>query len=66
MSKSSIGVVQQVKLALKPANRLATIIGFLLGGFVPLACYWISHHEHAAFTSEGAHCGLALRHCATW
>ena len=50
-SKQSIGVVQQVKLALKPNNRLATVIGFLLGGFVPLACYWISHHENAAFTA---------------
>ncbi len=54
MSKSAIGVVQQVKLACKPSNRLATIIGFLLGGFVPIACYWISHHEQAAFTADGA------------
>lgn len=49
-----IGVVQQVRLALKPRNRLPTLIGFLLGGFVPLACYWLAHHEGAAFTSQGA------------
>ena len=49
----TLGVVRQVRLACKRGNRLATLIGFLLGGFVPLACYWLAHYEHAAFTAEG-------------
>lgn len=39
------GVVAQVKLALNPRNRLATALGFVLGGFVPLAIYFVSHSE---------------------
>lgn len=54
-----IGVVAQVRLALKPRNRLPTLIGFLLGGIVPLGCYWLAHHEQAAFTQAGAR-SLAL------
>lgn len=50
---SRLGVVQQVRIALKGRNRLPTLIGFLLGGFVPIACFWLAHHEHAAFTAEG-------------
>jgi hypothetical protein len=37
----------------KEGNRLATLIGFLLGGFVPLACYWLAHYEHAAWSEQG-------------
>lgn len=40
-----LGVVGQIKLALLPKARLATSMGFLLGGFVPLATFWLSHHE---------------------
>jgi hypothetical protein len=47
------GVVQSVRIALKPRNRLPTLIGFLLGGFVPLACFILAHHEHAAWSAQG-------------
>lgn len=43
-----LGVVQQVKLALHPKARLAAFIGFLLGGFVPLASYILAHSEFSA------------------
>lgn len=39
------GVVAQVREAFRPKNRLATTLGCLLGGFVPLASYVVSHHE---------------------
>jgi hypothetical protein len=41
-----LGVVEQVRQAFRPANRLATFVGFLLGGFVPLATYVVAHYEH--------------------
>lgn len=40
-----LGVVGQVRHALHPRALLATITGFLLGGFVPLASFWLSHRE---------------------
>lgn len=40
-----LGVVEQVTLALRPRARLATLMGFLLGGFVPLASYVVAHYE---------------------
>lgn len=42
---TTIGVVQQVRTAFKPHNRLATTLGALLGGFVPLATYTVAHNE---------------------
>lgn len=39
------GVVEQVREAVKPKNRLATTLGFLLGGIVPMASYVLAHHE---------------------
>ncbi len=47
------GVVSQVRTALKARNRLPTLIGFLLGGFVPIMCYWLAHHEGAAWSESG-------------
>ena len=44
-SVKSSGVVSQVRAALQPKARLATCLGFLLGGFVPLASYVVAHHE---------------------
>ena len=41
----SLGVVDQVRLALRPRSRLAFGIGLLLGAFVPLATFVISHTE---------------------
>lgn len=38
-------VLQQVKLALSPGKRLPTLLGFLLGGFVPLASFIVAHYE---------------------
>lgn len=39
------GVVAQVRTALAPRARLATLIGCVLGGFVPIAVYVVAHHE---------------------
>lgn len=47
-SKLPLGVVEQVRVALQPKNRLATLLGFLLGGFVPLASYVVAHYEIAS------------------
>lgn len=40
-----LGVVSQVRLALQPRSRLPFAIGLLLGAFVPLATFVISHTE---------------------
>lgn len=40
---NKLGVVDQVVLACKPKNRLATAMGFLLGGVVPVATYLEAH-----------------------
>jgi VIT1/CCC1 family predicted Fe2+/Mn2+ transporter len=47
-STARFGVVLQVRSALEPANRLATLLGFMLGGFVPIACYFVAHFEITA------------------
>lgn len=39
------GVVAQVRAALHPRARLATLLGCILGGFVPLASYVVAHGE---------------------
>jgi hypothetical protein len=41
----TMGVVEQVRTALKPCNRLAFGLGAALGSFVPVASYWLAHHE---------------------
>lgn len=43
----SRSVVGQVRVALQPANRLASFLGAILGGFVPLSTYVLSHSELA-------------------
>jgi hypothetical protein len=40
-----LGVVQQVRVAFGRRNRLAATVGAALGSIVPLASYWLSHHE---------------------
>jgi hypothetical protein len=40
-----MGVVDQVMLAFKARNRLATMMGFLLGGVVPVATYLEAHAD---------------------
>jgi hypothetical protein len=47
------GVVAQVRLALRPKARLATLLGCLLGGFVPLASYVVAHREVDTGTAHG-------------
>lgn len=42
---TSLGVLDQVAQAAKPTNRLAFIIGSLLGGFIPVASYTVCHLE---------------------
>lgn len=41
-------VVEQVRSATRPRARLATALGALLGGFVPLATYCAAHHDWSA------------------
>lgn len=41
-------VVDQVAMAVRPRNRLPTLMGAFLGGFVPLATYVIAHLELGA------------------
>lgn len=45
--RQSLGVVEQVRLSLRRGSRLAFALGVLLGGFVPIATYVISHTELA-------------------
>lgn len=40
-----LGVVAQVRAAFRARNRLPALLGFLLGGFVPVACYVLAHAE---------------------
>jgi len=40
-----MGVVDQVVLALHARNRLATALGFVAGGVVPVATYVEAHHD---------------------
>lgn len=39
------GIVGQVRAAFAPHARLATFIGAVLGGFVPVASWQLAHHE---------------------
>ena len=43
--KRQLGVVGQVRAACAPRARLATTLGCLLGGLVPVGSYWLAHHE---------------------
>jgi hypothetical protein len=40
-----VGIVDQVRNACRRENRLATLLGALLGGFVPLATFMVTHRE---------------------
>ena len=40
---STLGVVGQVRIALRPTNRAAMALGMLLGGIVPTCAYLIGH-----------------------
>ena len=45
VSFKGMGVLDQVAQATKPINRLAFVIGALLGGFIPIASYTVCHLE---------------------
>lgn len=47
-SATQMRVVDQVKTAFAPKNRLATSLGFLLGGIVPIATYMMAHQVFPA------------------
>jgi hypothetical protein len=49
--KPTTSIVAQVRSALEPSNRLATLLGALGGAFVPLATYWIAHRLMTSWTS---------------
>lgn len=40
-----LGVVDRVRLALRPRSRLASLFGVMIGGFVPVATYVVAHTE---------------------
>lgn len=43
--RKSPGIVEQVRVALSPAHRLATMIGAALGAIVPLSTFVVLHGE---------------------
>ncbi len=49
MKTQDPSVIFQVKRAFKKGNRLATFVGLLLGGFVPLSIYCVSHAPGFSF-----------------
>lgn len=44
----SMSAVEQVSRAFASSQRLAAVMGFLLGGFIPVATFTIVHHEVTA------------------
>jgi hypothetical protein len=42
-----LGILDQISLATRPVNRIAFLIGSILGAFVPLATYTVAHYEVA-------------------
>lgn len=47
--KEPNGVVDEVIIATAARNRLATTLGFILGGFVPVGSFTVAHYEVTAF-----------------
>ena len=45
----AMSAVEQVTRAFAPAQRLAAVMGFLLGGFIPVATFVIVHYEVATY-----------------
>ncbi len=56
--KAPNGVVDEVIIATAARNRLATALGVLLGGFVPLGSYVVAHYELALLET------ITLSNCA--
>jgi hypothetical protein len=42
---TKLGVIDQIRQAAKPANRMALVVGILLGGLVPIASFTLAHYE---------------------
>jgi hypothetical protein len=42
-----LGAIEQARKTFQPGNRLAAFVGFILGGFVPLASFTLIHFETA-------------------
>ena len=40
-----LGIIGEIRLALHPRNRVAAYMGAAIGGGVPVATYWLAHHE---------------------
>lgn len=61
-TQAAPGVVDQVRSALRPRARLATLLGAMLGGFVPVASYVVAHREIDASALLAVHSliGFAL------
>lgn len=55
-----MNLVAQVKRACASKNRLATLLGFLLGGFVPVAIYFTAHRATFAWGLASPAPGLVL------
>ena len=49
-----MGVIRQVRIALKAENRLSAVVGAVLGGFVPLAAFAVAHSDIST-ASPGMH-----------
>lgn len=47
--KAPNGVVDEVIIATAERNRLATFLGFVLGGFVPIGSFVVAHSEIKVF-----------------
>lgn len=44
---ANMSVIQQVQRTFAREHRLSAVMGFLLGGFIPVATFTIVHHEVA-------------------
>ena len=51
-ARRPLGVVAQVRRAFASGNRLAAVVGVLLGGYVPVAVFVIAHQESGTFTGH--------------
>ena len=49
----SQGITDQIRRAAQKQNRLAAIVGAVLGGFVPLATYRLAHYEASRDSALG-------------
>jgi hypothetical protein len=48
-TRPGVSPVDQVRRAFAPQRRLSAALGFILGGFVPVATFTIVHHEVATY-----------------